>query len=79
MAVTKIEKIVRGRIVARAARGKTTGKYHCHAFGSNVNAVMFSDLDGVATFLRSNPGSGVRMNPGFSKIVDDIFIDGVPR
>jgi hypothetical protein len=29
--------------------------------------------------LRANPGSGVRMEPRWSKIVDDIYIGGIPR
>jgi hypothetical protein len=38
-----------------------------------------STLEDVARFLRTNPRGGVRMTPGGSKIVENIFIDGVPR
>jgi hypothetical protein len=44
-----------------------------------VDAVEFGSLDHVKEFSRANPGSGVRMEPGWSKIVDHIYIDGMPR
>jgi len=78
MPTTSIEKIVAGSVVAKAESHKTSN-YHCHHRGSNVDAVELGSLDEVAEFLRENPGSGVRMEPGWSKIVDDIYIDGLPR
>jgi hypothetical protein len=44
-----------------------------------MSPIQFDNLDDVAEFLRANPGSGVRMAPGFSKIVKNIYIDGFPR
>jgi urease beta subunit len=79
MPTTRIEKIVVGSVVAVVERSRKTGNYHCHHRGSNVDAVEFGSLDQVAEFLRANPGSGVRMEPGWSKIVDHIYIDGMPR
>ena len=78
MSVERIEKILRGIVVQRAERNKE-GFYVCHAFGTNVAAKNFSSLDEVADYLRGNPGSGVRMDPGWSKISEDVFIDSVPR
>jgi len=46
--------------------------------GGNKRPLTFSTLDDVADFLRSKPGSGVRMNPGWGKIIDNIFIEGIP-
>jgi hypothetical protein len=37
------------------------------------------NLDDVARFLKANPRGGVRMTPDGSKIVENIFIDGVAR
>jgi hypothetical protein len=78
LSVTRIEKILRGIVVQRAERNEE-GFYVCHAFGTNVAAENFSSLDDVADYLRRDPGSGVRMNPGWSKISKDVFIDGVAR
>lgn len=58
--VARTEKIVAGAISQRTER-HADGFYYCHAFGSNVGPVMFSSLDEVAEYLRSNPRSGVRM------------------
>jgi hypothetical protein len=80
--VTRIEKIVGGLVVQRAAvakRGMHKGKYVCHPQGSNMAKIAFVTLDDVADFLRTNPGSGVRMDPGSSKVVEFIHIDGHPR
>jgi hypothetical protein len=79
MPITRVEKIVAGLVVAGAGRSRKTGNYNCHHRGSNVDAVELSSLDEVAEFLRANPGSGVRMEPRWSKIVDDIYIGGIPR
>lgn len=76
MAVTEIERIVGGRVVASVERG-SDGNYACHHFGSNVNPVLYSSLDDVADFLRTYPRSGVRMNPGWKKIARNIYIDSV--
>lgn len=80
--VSRIEKVVGGVIVQRAERaagGPYKGRYVCLASGSNTEATGLDTLDDVASFLRGNPGSGVRMQPGWAKICDDIFIDGAPR
>ncbi len=68
--VVRTEKIFGGKIVqyaAQAARGAHRGKYVCHPQGSNMSKIPFLTLDDVADFLRTNPGSGVRMNPGRRK------------
>ena len=74
----KIERIVSGRVVG-AAKLYSNGQYRCHPAGQNVEDRWFTTLEDVAAFLRANPGSGVRMTPDSSKIVDNIYIDGVPR
>ncbi len=76
MPVTRIQKIV-GGVVVQCAEPNKHGLYVCHAFGSNVAPVTFSTLDEVADYLRANPGSGVRMNPRWSKVSKRVFIDGV--
>jgi hypothetical protein len=53
------------------------GFFACHEFGSNVAPTRLASLDDVADFLRSQPRSGVRMNPGWDKITKNIHIDGV--
>lgn len=77
MPVATIERIEHGVVTARVERGRRHGKFACLAFGSNVGPILLTSLDDVADFLRSNPGSGVRMNPGWNKIVRNIYIDGV--
>lgn len=82
MPVSRIEQIVGGAITRHAepaARGPNRGNFVCLLDGRNKNPVMFASLDLAADFLRSNPGSGIRMRPGRSKIVDYIHIDGVAR
>lgn len=79
MPVARIERIIGGRVIGHALVNTRTGKYHCHHHGSNVSPVQFDSLDEVANFLRTNPGSGVRMTPGFRKIVKNIYIDGIAR
>ncbi|MES4992406.1 hypothetical protein ACTJJ7_11370 [Phyllobacterium sp. 22229] len=76
MPVTRIERIIAGALKSRVERG-SDGFYACHQFGSNVAPVTLSTLDEVADFLRANPHSGARMNPGWVKIVRNIYIDGV--
>jgi hypothetical protein len=78
MPIGRIEKIVRGLVVQSAERNKR-GFYVCHAFGTNVAPVELATLDDVAHYLRANPGSGVRMNPGESKVSKHVYIDGLPR
>jgi hypothetical protein len=78
MSIARIERIVGGVIKGTAEPAKEDGKYHCHAFGSNVAPVPFSTLEEVATYLRINKGAGVRMNPGWGKISENIFVDGAP-
>jgi len=76
LSVTRIERIVGGRIIGIAERG-ADGNYACHLFGSNVDPVPCTSLDDVADFLRTNTGGGVRMNPGWVKISRNIYIDGI--
>lgn len=76
MPVTRIERIVGGRVIGRVERG-SDGNYACHHFGSNVDPVPCASLDDVADFLRANPRSGVRMDPDRKKISRNIYIDGV--
>lgn len=78
MTIGRVEKIVAGVVVQRAERNED-GVYVCHASGTNVDPVVLSSLDEVADYLRNNPRSGVRMNPGWSKISRRVFIDGLPR
>lgn len=78
MSVSRIERIKGGVVLGRAETAKD-GKYRCLPDGLNKRPLMFSALDEVARFLQANPNSGVRMNPRWGKIVDNIFIDGLPR
>jgi hypothetical protein len=76
MSISRIEKIVSGTVTHTVERSKRSGNYVCLSVGSNMIKSEFADLEQVADYLRSNPGSGVRMNPGWSKIVNNIHIDG---
>ncbi|WP_027992025.1 hypothetical protein [Sinorhizobium meliloti] len=76
MPITKIERIVGGRVIGRVERG-SDGNYACHHFGSIVDPVTCASLDDVADFLRANSRSGVRMNPDWRKISRNVYIDGV--
>jgi hypothetical protein len=76
MPVARIERVIGGLVTAWAEPG-SDGYFACHHFGSNVHPAHLSSLDEVADFLRSHLGSGVRMNPGWVKIVRNIHIDGV--
>ena len=76
MPIGRIERIVAGTVKGTAE--PSNGKYHCHYFGSNIDPETFSTLDEVADFLRRNKKAGVRMNPGFGKISENIFVDGLP-
>ena len=79
MPVSNIEQVRGGKVIHSAEPSKKTGRYACHYFGSNVDPVELATLDEVAEFLCKYPRSGVRMNPGWSKITDCVFIDGIPR
>lgn len=76
MSVARIERIVAGTVTGRVERG-ADGLFSCHDFGSNVTPSRLATLDEVADFLRSRPGSGVRMNPDWCRITRNIYIDGV--
>ncbi|BAU38717.1 hypothetical protein APT_01635 [Acetobacter pasteurianus NBRC 101655] len=80
MPVKRIEKI-EGGVVTKRAEVNAKGFYVCLPFGCNLlrDAKLFRNLDDVAKYLRANPKAGVRMNPGWGKISEDIFIDGLPR
>ena len=78
MPVSRIERIIRGTSIGAVERS-TNGFYVCLSEGSNMETQEFLTLDEVADFLRNNPRAGVRMNPEWSKIVKNIFIDGLPR
>jgi hypothetical protein len=78
MPVGRIERIVSGTILGKVETD-SDGSYNCFAEGSNMHPSKFSSLDDVADFLSKNPRGGVRMNPGWGKIVENIFIDGLPR
>jgi len=78
MPVERIERIVGGKVMQRAERN-ARGVYVCNAAGTNEGPIEFASLDDVADYLRRNPRSGVRMNPGWSKISKHVFIDGLPR
>ncbi len=74
----KIERIEGGHVTGQPRLYKN-GKYQCNPDGNNKVKIWKASLEEVAEYLRANPGSGVRMDPGVKKIVDNIFIDGVPR
>lgn len=73
-----IERIKSG-VVCGTPKLYPGGKYHCFIRGKNVDPIGFSTLEEVAEFLRANPRGGVCMDPGDGKIVDNIYIDKVPR
>jgi hypothetical protein len=74
--VARIERILSGSVLAAAAK-RADGRYTCHRFGSNIDPVRLSSLDEVADFLRANPKSSVRMNPSWTRISRNLYIDGV--
>ena len=78
--VTRVEKIESGRI-GHFAEPDTKGNYHCYPEGQNMAKyrILFGTLDEVAKFLIRHKRGKVRMNPGWSLIVDKIHIDGAPR
>lgn len=77
--VLKIEKIENGKVVQAAEPQKSDGKYYCHLQGQTMFPTTFTNVDDAADFLIKNKRSRIRMNPGWSLIVDNIQIDGVPR
>lgn len=77
--VSKIEKIENGKVVQVAAPQKSDGNFYCHLQGQTMFPTTFTNMDDAADFLIKNKRSRIRMNPGWSLIVDNIHIDGVPR
>ncbi len=77
--VTRIEKIEHGVVVKTAEPHRSDGLYYCHHQGQNMFPEKFANLDDAADFLIANKGSRIRMNPGWSAIVDYIHLDGTPR
>lgn len=77
--VTRIQKIEGGVVVQTAEPHATDGRYYCHEQGQTMFPTKFASLDDAASFLIKNKRSRIRMNPGWSLIVDDIHIDGRPR
>lgn len=76
MPVARIERIAAGTVTGRVEPG-AEGHFACHDFGSNVIPTRLATLDEVADLLRSRPGSGVRMNPGWGRMTRNLHIDGV--
>ncbi|MCA2009119.1 hypothetical protein [Tritonibacter mobilis] len=74
----RIERIEGGRVTGNP-KLYSNGKYKCHPDGNSKIHKWCATLEEVADYLRTNPGSGVRMDPGGGKISENIFIDGVPR
>jgi len=78
MPVARVERII-ARTPLCKAEPHADGKYYCYAQGTNMRPEKFSTLDQVAAYLRENPKAGVRMNPGWTKISKNIYIDGIAR
>jgi hypothetical protein len=78
--VDRIQRIVGQEVIQQAETDKD-GRYHCFPEGQTKSkfAQYFSTLDEVAEYLLENERSQVRMNPNWSRIIDNIHIDGVPR
>jgi hypothetical protein len=76
--VSRIEK-VEGGVVVQTAERHTDGLYYCHLQGQTMFPTKFGNLDDAADFLITNRRSRIRMNPGWSLIVDHIHIDGRAR
>ena len=74
----RIEQII-GGVVKGTPKLFKDKRYRCLHEGSNMSPEMPSTLEDVAKFLRAHLRGGVRMTPNGSKIVENIFIDGVPR
>lgn len=74
----KIEHIVSGKVVG-TPKLHGDGAYRCFFEGTNMRPKKPITLEGVEKFLRANPRGGVRMAPSGSRIVEDIYINGVPR
>lgn len=77
--VTRIEKIEHGAVVQTAEPHASDGLFYCHQQGQTMFPTKFANLDDAANFLIKNKRSRIRMNPGWSLIVDNIHIDGKPR
>lgn len=78
MPVGRIEQIKAGRVTKRAERN-SEGVYVCFPHAQNTGPIKFTSLDDAADYLRTSPGSGIRMEPGRGKISVDVYIDGLPR
>lgn len=76
--VTRIEKI-EGGVPVQTAEPHSDGHYYCHEQGQTMFPTKFANLDDAADFLIMNKRSRIRMNPGWSLIVDHIHIDGRAR
>lgn len=76
--VAKIERIL-GGVVQNRAEPDEHGSFHCLPQGSNMHPILKASLDEVSDWLRANPKGGVRMNPTWTKVSRNIFIDGLPR
>ena len=76
--VAKIERIT-GGVVMNRVEPDEDGYFHCLPQGRNMGPILKPSLDDVADWLRANPKGGVRMNPTWTKLSRNIFIDGVPR
>jgi len=77
--VTRVQKIEGGVVVQTAEPHASDGHYYCHQQGQTMFPSKFANLDDAANFLIKNKRSRIRMNPGWSLIVDHIQIDGRSR
>ena len=76
--VARIERIIVGVVMNRVEPDEN-GSFHCLPQGQNMAPLLKTSLDEVADWLRTNPKGGVRMNPTWTKLSRNIFIDGLPR
>ena len=74
----KIEHIVLGKVLG-TPKVHGDGAYRCFFEGTNMSPEKPVTLEEVARFLRANPRGGVRMSPSDSRIVEDIYINGILR
>ena len=77
--VAKIDKVEHGHAVKTAEPHASDGLYYCHLQGQTMFPTKFTNLNDAADFLIKNKRSRIRMNPGWSLIVDHIHVDGTPR
>lgn len=76
--VSKIERII-GGVVINTVQPNDKGIFECLPKGQNIDPVQMRTLDEVADWLRTHPEGGVRMNPGWTKLSLNIYIDSIPR